>query len=261
MSSPEASPPPASLPDPQGAAFPSNGEATADARLIEARALRRVYTAEGVETVALDYVDLDVEPGEMLAIIGPSGSGKSTLMAILGCLDRPSSGTYKLTGRDVTHLSDNELSTVRNRRIGFIFQSFNLLARATALENAELPQIYAGVPRRERRVRARALLEAVGLGHRVHHRPNALSGGEMQRVAIARALANDPKLLLADEPTGNLDSRSGTEVMSLFRQLNRERDVTLIIVTHDTRVAAQCDRVVEIFDGRVLKDTRTERPA
>jgi putative ABC transport system ATP-binding protein len=222
--------------------------------LISARGLRRVYQAEGVETVALDHVDLDVRAGEMLAIIGPSGSGKSTLMALLGCLDRPSAGTYHLSGRDVTKLSDNELSSVRNRLIGFVFQSFNLLSRATALENVELPQIYAGISWGARRARAKQLLESVGLGHRTRHRPNALSGGEMQRVAIARALANDPSLILADEPTGNLDSRVGTEVMALFRNLNHDRKVTVIIVTHDPKVAAQCDRIVEVLDGRVLRD-------
>jgi len=229
---------------------PATGET-----LIDVQGLRRVYTAEGVETVALDHVDLRIRTGEMVAIIGPSGSGKSTLMSIIGCLDRPTAGSYRLGGRDVTGLNDNELSGVRNRLIGFVFQSFNLLVRATALENTELPQIYAGVPRSDRRARARAMLESVGLGHRTRHRPNALSGGEMQRVAIARALINEPKLILADEPTGNLDSRSGSEVLALFRKLNRERGVTLIIVTHDPRVAGECDRVVEIFDGRVVKDT------
>jgi putative ABC transport system ATP-binding protein len=228
--------------------------------LIDAGGLRRAYRSEGVETIALEHVDLRVRRGEMLAVMGPSGSGKSTLMAILGCLDRPSAGTYVLEGRDVTRLTDNDLSAVRNRLIGFVFQSFNLLVRATALENVELPQVYAGVSRRERRARARALLEMVGLGHRTHHQPNALSGGEMQRVAIARALSNDPRIILADEPTGNLDSKVGAEVLGLFRQLNRERGVTLMVVTHDPRVAAECDRVVEILDGRVVRDTGAEQP-
>jgi putative ABC transport system ATP-binding protein len=222
--------------------------------LIDAHGLRREFSSEGITTVALEHVDLEVRPGEMLAVIGPSGSGKSTLMAILGCLDRPTRGSYSLAGRDVTQLGDNELSGVRNRMIGFVFQSFNLLGRATALENVELPQIYAGRSRRQRRIRARELLEAVGLGHRTGHRPSALSGGEMQRVAVARALANEPQLIFADEPTGNLDSRVGAEVMALFRRLNRERGVTLMIVTHDPRVAEQCDRVVEILDGRVVRD-------
>jgi putative ABC transport system ATP-binding protein len=228
--------------------------ATQPGALIDAEALRREFHSEGVTTVALAHVDLRVQPGEMLAIIGPSGSGKSTLMNILGCLDRPSGGRYRLAGEDVTELGDGRLSAVRNRQIGFVFQSFNLLQRASAEENVELPLIYAGRTRRQRRERARALLTAVGLGHRMHHRPTALSGGEMQRVAVARALANDPSLILADEPTGNLDSRSGAEVMELFHKLNAERGVTLIVVTHDPRVADECQRVVEIFDGKVVRD-------
>jgi putative ABC transport system ATP-binding protein len=194
----------------------------------------------------------------MLAIIGPSGSGKSTLMALLGCLDRPTEGTYRLDGRDVTHLSDDDLSAVRNRAIGFVFQSFHLLPRSTARENVELPMIYAGLPGRERRARADTLLTTVGLGHRLGHRPNQLSGGENQRVAIARALVNDPPLLLADEPTGNLDSRSGAEILGLFQALNRDRGVSVILVTHDPRVAERCHRVVELLDGRVVRDTAPE---
>jgi putative ABC transport system ATP-binding protein len=224
--------------------------------LIEGRGLRRVFSTGGVDTVALASVDLAIRHGEMLAIIGPSGSGKSTLMALLGCLDRPTGGTYLLEGHDVTHLSDDDLSAVRNKTIGFVFQSFHLLPRSTARENVELPLIYAGVPRRERRLRSKALLESVGLGHRLDHRPNQMSGGENQRVAIARALVNDPGLILADEPTGNLDSRSGTEILGLFTRLNRERGVSVILVTHDPRVAEQCDRVIEIFDGLVVRDSR-----
>ena len=225
------------------------------ASLIDARGLRKTYfSVAGAGTEALCGVDVSVRPGEMLAIIGPSGSGKSTLMAILGCLDRPTSGTYHLNGRDVTGLTDDEASAVRNRQIGFVFQSFNLLPRATAVENVELPLIYSGMPRGRRHARAKEMLELVGLGHRLTHRPNALSGGEMQRVAIARALVNEPSLILADEPTGNLDSRVGAEVMEFFHRLNRERGVTLIIVTHDSRVAAQCKRVIEILDGLVVSD-------
>ena len=223
--------------------------------LIEGRGLRRVFSTGGVDTVALASVDVTIRHGEMLAIIGPSGSGKSTLMALLGCLDRPTSGTYLLEGRDVTRLSDDDLSAVRNRTIGFVFQSFHLLPRSTARENVELPMIYAGVPRRERRERSKARLEAVGLGHRLDHRPNQMSGGENQRVAIARALVNDPGLILADEPTGNLDSRSGTEILGLFTRLNREQGVSVILVTHDPRVAEKCDRVIEILDGVVTRDS------
>jgi len=222
--------------------------------VIEARGIEKTYRSAGGGTLALRGVDVAIRPGERVAIIGPSGSGKSTLMAIIGCLDRPTAGTYSIGGRDVTGLSDDDLSALRNRMIGFVFQSFNLLPRATALENVELPQVYAGVPRRTRRERAARVLELVGLGHRMHHRPNALSGGEMQRVAIARALVNDPGLLLADEPTGNLDSRVGFEVLELFERLNRERGVTLVIVTHDPRVAARCARVIELLDGRVVRD-------
>jgi putative ABC transport system ATP-binding protein len=222
--------------------------------LIDARGIRKTYESAGEGTEALRGVDLAVRPGEMLAIIGPSGSGKSTLMAIIGCLDRPTAGTYHLAGRDVTRLADDELSAVRNRQIGFVFQSFNLLPRATVAENVELPLIYAGASRKDRRRRALEKLDVVGLGHRTHHRPNAISGGEAQRVAIARALINDPRLVLADEPTGNLDSRVGSEILDLFRRLNRERGVTLAIVTHDPHVAARCDRVVELLDGLVVGD-------
>ena len=228
--------------------------------IVCARGLRRVFGTRGNETVALQLVDLDVFPSEMVAITGPSGSGKSTLMGILGCLDRPTEGTYCIGGQDVTGLDDDELSAIRNRTIGFVFQQFNLLARSTALQNVELPQVYAGVGRKERRQKAIGLLEIVGLGHRVDHRPTTLSGGEMQRVAIARALANDPLLILADEPTGNLDSRNGAEVMKLFRTLQHDRGVTLVLVTHDPKIAGQCDRVVELLDGRVQRDERVVSP-
>jgi len=229
--------------------------------VIIAQGLQRIFTNGGVSTIALEEASFSIFPGEMVAIIGPSGSGKSTLMAILGCLDRPTGGSYKLNGREVTTLDDDDLSRLRNRTIGFVFQSFNLLQRSTALENVELPQIYAGVSRKERSERAKRLLESVGLGHRLHHKPNTISGGEMQRVAIARALANDPSLILADEPTGNLDSRSGVEIMAYFRRLNLEQGVTEIIVTHDPHVAAQCDRVLEIHDGKLVRDYKNAKDA
>jgi len=225
-----------------------------DRPLLSVRGAGRVFGKGDASTVALENVNLDILSGEMTALTGPSGSGKSTLMAILGCLDRPTSGSYHLLGQDVTRLSDDALSAVRNRTIGFVFQSFNLLQRSTAIENVELPQVYAGVSRHARRKRATALLESVGMGHRLFHRPNTLSGGEMQRVAIARALANDPRLVLADEPTGNLDSHSGQEILRIFHEMNRERGVTIVIVTHDPGVAAQCRRVVELLDGRLVGD-------
>jgi putative ABC transport system ATP-binding protein len=222
--------------------------------IIRTEKIRRVFQAEDVATVALADATLAVKAGEMVAIMGPSGSGKSTLMAILGCLDRPTSGSYWLAGREVTELSDDELSAVRNKMVGFVFQSFILLQRSSALENVELPQVYAGIALKERRENAGRLLTSVGLGHRLGHKPNELSGGELQRVAIARALANDPKLLLADEPTGNLDRKSGAEIMDIFRRLNREQGMSEVIVTHNADVAARCDRIVVIEDGR----TRSE---
>jgi len=225
--------------------------------IIRTEKILRVFRSHDVATVALADATFAVKPGEMIAIMGPSGSGKSTLMAILGCLDRPTSGSYWLAGREVTDLSDDELSSVRNRMVGFVFQSFILLQRSSALENVELPQVYAGITPRARREKARTLLASVGLGHRLGHKPNELSGGELQRVAIARALANDPKLLLADEPTGNLDWRSGKEIMDIFRRLNLERGMTEVVVTHNAEVAAQCDRIVVIQDGRTLSGSET----
>ncbi|MDP2916268.1 MAG: ABC transporter ATP-binding protein [Candidatus Aminicenantes bacterium] len=225
--------------------------------IVRTEKIQRVFRSHDVATVALADATLAVKPGEMIAIMGPSGSGKSTLMAILGCLDRPTSGSYWLAGREVTELSDDELSSVRNRMVGFVFQSFILLQRSSALENVELPQVYAGISPKARRERAKTLLGSVGLGHRLGHRPNELSGGELQRVAIARALANDPKLLLADEPTGNLDRKSGIEIMDIFRRLNLERGMTEVVVTHNAEVAARCDRVIVIQDGR----TRSEAEA
>ncbi len=227
--------------------------------VISVRDLKKVYVLGEVQVHALRGVSVEVEEGEFLAVTGPSGSGKSTFMHILGCLDRPTSGQYFLDGKDVSRLSRNELAAIRNRKIGFVFQGFNLLSRTTAIENVELPLLYNGksIKTAERHRRAQDALAAVGIADRAHHMPNQMSGGQQQRVAIARALINNPSIVLADEPTGNLDSRSGAEVMELFRRLNAERGVTLIIVTHDPRVADQCHRVVEIFDGAVVRD----RPA
>ena len=215
---------------------------------------------DGVEVAALKGVSLSIEQGEFVAIMGASGSGKSTLMHILGCLDRPSEGTIYLDGIDVSELHDNSLADIRNKKIGFIFQSFNLLARTAAITNVELPLLYAGVPRSERRRRAREALERVGLGQRLDHFPSQLSGGEQQRVAIARALINHPSLVLADELTGNLDSRSGAEVMRMLGELH-EQGITLIMVTHDRQVAEHADRIIHIKDGLIVGDERVDRKA
>ncbi len=204
----------------------------------------------------LDDINLTVAAGEYMAIIGPSGSGKSTLMNIIGCLDRPSAGSYRINGADVAHLSDDELARIRNREIGFIFQSFNLLTRQDALHNVMQPLVYRGVRHAERRRRAEAALASVGLADRLHHRPNQLSGGQRQRVAVARALVGEPALILADEPTGNLDSRSTEEIMRLFDELNA-RGNTLIIVTHEPDIAEHTNRIVRLHDGRVESDAAT----
>ena len=206
---------------------------------------------------ALAGVNLTVEEGEFTAIMGPSGSGKSTLMNILGCLDRPTSGSYKLDGAEVATLGDDELAATRNKKIGFVFQNFNLLSRMSSLNNVALPMVYAGVPHKERLARAQRGLEMVGLGSRVHHKPNELSGGQRQRVAIARALVNEPSIILADEPTGNLDSKSGIEIMEIFCELNQQGR-TVILVTHEPEIAAYTRRTVTFRDGLIVSDERRE---
>ena len=222
----------------------------APVHLIEMQALTRVYQLGPQEIYALRGVDLVIDPGEYVAIMGPSGSGKSTLMNVIGCLDTPSSGRYLLDGVPVESMNDDELAAVRNKKIGFVFQTFNLLARTTALQNVELPLIYAKIPRAERRQLAEEALAAVGLADRMNHQPNELSGGQRQRVAIARALVNKPSLLLADEPTGNLDSQTGREILDLFRELH-SRGNSIIMVTHEDDVAQEARRVIHIRDGRI----------
>jgi putative ABC transport system ATP-binding protein len=223
--------------------------------VIEAEDITKIYLMGEVEVHALCGVSLKVERGEVMSIMGPSGSGKSTLMNILGALDRPTSGTYLLNGERVSDLKDDELALIRNREVGFVFQTFNLLPRHTAIANVELPMRYAGVTN-GRRKKAIAALEAVGLGERIRHKPNELSGGQQQRVAIARALVNQPAIILADEPTGNLDSTSGSEIMEILLRLNKERGTTLIFVTHDPEIAAQTERIVYLFDGLIVEEKR-----
>lgn len=219
--------------------------------LIQLRGITKTYRMGDVSVQALRGVELDIAEGDMTAIMGPSGSGKSTMMNLLGCLDRPTTGQYLLAGTDVSRLNDNELAEIRNKRLGFVFQSYNLLPRTTALANVEIPLVYAG--KRQRHRLALAALESVGLADRLHHRPNELSGGEQQRVAIARALVNEPRIILADEPTGNLDSKTSEEIMKLFDELHRQGN-TIITVTHEAAIARHAHRVLSILDGRIDSD-------
>jgi putative ABC transport system ATP-binding protein len=218
--------------------------------VIRAKGLTKVYQMGEVQVNALRGVDISIKEGEVVSIMGPSGSGKSTLMNIIGCLDRPTAGDYFLDGLLVSNMTDDELAIVRNKKVGFVFQSFNLLSRSTALTNVELPLRYAG-EKSDRKDKAKKALEAVGLGDRIHHKPTELSGGQQQRVALARAIINNPAIIMADEPTGNLDSKSGKEIMQLLLNLNKDFGTTLIVVTHDPKIAKQTHRVIELYDGKV----------
>ena len=235
-------------------------EANSNGPVIEAHDLTRTYMLGEVEVRALRGVSFEIEAGGLLTVMGPSGSGKSTLMNLLGCLDTPDSGSYLLEGREVGQLSDDQLARIRSERIGFVFQTFNLLSRTTARANCELPMLYAGIPNGERRERAERALEMVGLADRMEHHPNELSGGQQQRVAIARALVNDPAIILADEPTGNLDSKSGIEVMEILQGLNRNEGITVMLVTHDPFIARHTDRVLRLADGRIVVDEVVHHP-
>jgi putative ABC transport system ATP-binding protein len=225
--------------------------------LIETRDLWKTYQMGDEEIHALRGVSIAIERGEYVAIMGPSGSGKSTLMNLIGCLDTPSKGTYLLNDKEVSQMNDNELARIRNEEIGFVFQTFNLLPRATALHNVELPLVYAGIPKKERLELAKAAIAKVELTHRMTHKPNELSGGQRQRVAIARALVNNPSILLADEPTGNLDSKTGVEIMALFARLHQSGN-TIIVVTHEADIAAYAHRVIAIRDGQVERDVKQQ---
>ena len=222
------------------------------APVIQIEDVKKIYRMGDVEVPALNGVSFTIDEGEMVAIIGPSGSGKSTLMNIIGCLDTPSSGTYILDTVDVSKLSDDQQAEIRNKKIGFVFQQFNLLPRTQAIDQVELPLVYSGA--KDRRKRAMEALAAVGLGDRIHHRPNELSGGQQQRVAIARSLVTNPSIILADEPTGNLDSKSGTDILNIFKTLNRDKGMTVILVTHDPNIAAQANRRIRVSDGMILKE-------
>lgn len=222
--------------------------------MIEVSGLSKSYKTGNIEVIALREISFKIESGEYLSIMGPSGSGKSTLMNILGCIDTPTSGSYRLDGQEVSTLDDEGLATIRNQKVGFVFQTFNLLPRLTALANVELPLVYSGTGRNERRERALKALKRVGLSDRVNHKPNELSGGQSQRVAIARALVNNPSIILADEPTGNLDRATGSDIINLFQKLNSEFGVTLVIVTHDQEVGKSAGRLIELVDGQIMKD-------
>ncbi|MBI9043887.1 MAG: ABC transporter ATP-binding protein [Anaerolineaceae bacterium] len=221
--------------------------------VIKTEDLKKMYQMGAIEVHALAGISIDIFPGEILSIMGPSGSGKSTLMNMLGCLDRPTSGEYFLDGERVSEMTDDQLASIRNRKVGFVFQSFNLLPRSTALANVELPMRYSGARNNNRKEKAKSALEKVGLGDRIHHKPSELSGGQQQRVAVARALINDPAILMADEPTGNLDSKSGREIMDLLTSLNQDLGTTVIIVTHDPKIAEQTNRVIMLEDGLVVE--------
>lgn len=221
--------------------------------MIEIHNLYKTYQINQIQIQALKNINLSIKKNEFVAIIGPSGSGKTTLMNMLGCLDTPTSGTYILDNVEVSSLTDDELAEIRNQKIGFVFQSFNLIQKLTALENVELPLIYMGVKSSERLRRAKSALEKVGLGDRLHHKPNELSGGQQQRVAIARALINNPPIIFADEPTGNLDSKSGAEIMSLLKELHKNGN-TIVLITHDNEIANQADRIIRISDGTIVED-------
>jgi putative ABC transport system ATP-binding protein len=228
--------------------------------MIELENVSKIYKLGQSKVFALDNINLMIQASEMVAVMGPSGSGKSTLMAILGCLDVPTSGVYRLEGQPVENLSDNQLAQVRSRKVGFVFQQFNLLPRTNALENVMLPLLYDGVHGKARIEKAKAALETVGLADRIHHHPNQLSGGEQQRVAIARALVNDPTILLADEPTGNLDTKTGDEIIGLFQKLHEEHGQTVVYVTHDAFIARHTQRIIRLVDGKIISDEPVAHP-